>query len=135
MIRVYVDMVADLFHVGHLNLIQSARKFGDTLIVGIHSDEDVSSYKRMPIINEKDRYEMVRSCRYVDEVIEEAPLKITKEFLEKNKIDFVVHGDDVSEELKRQHQVPLELGIVKYVPYTKGTSTTEIIGKIRETKL
>tara|TARA_R100000808_G_C2147499_1_gene155472 strand:- start:1329 stop:1736 length:408 start_codon:yes stop_codon:yes gene_type:complete len=135
MIRVYVDMVADLFHVGHLNLIQSARKFGDTLIVGIHSDEDVSSYKRMPIINEKDRYEMVRSCRYVDEVIEEAPLKITKEFLEKNKIDFVVHGDDVSDELKRQHQVPLELGIVKYVPYTKGVSTTEIIGKIRETKL
>ena len=90
MIRVYVDMVADLFHVGHLNLIQSARKFGDTLIVGIHSDEDVSSYKRMPIINEKDRYEMVRSCRYVDEVIEEAPLKITKEFLDSIDMIFMI---------------------------------------------
>lgn len=134
MIRVYVDMVADLFHVGHLNLIQAARKFGDVLVVGVHSDDDVASYKRIPVISEANRYEMVRSCRYVDEVIEAAPLKITKEFLEENKINFVVHGDDISEELKSQHQVPIDMGIVKYVPYTDGISTTKIIVKIQQIK-
>ena len=131
MIRVYVDMVADLFHVGHLNLIRHAKQFGNYLIVGIHSDKDVASYKREPIISEKNRYEIIRSCRYVDEVIESAPLKITEEFLQKHKIDFVIHGDDTSEQLKEQHEIPLRKNIVKYVPYTKGISTTEIISKIK----
>lgn len=133
MIRVYVDIVGDLFHVGHLNCFRKARELFDSpvcLIVGIHSDSAVASYKRVPIINEEHRYEMIRSCRLVDEVIEAAPLAMTKEFILENKIDFVVHGDDITEELKRQYLVPAKLGIVKYVPYTKGISTTEIIKRI-----
>ena len=123
-------MVADLFHAGHLNLIRQAKEFGDYLIVGIHSDEGVTSYKRRPIINEKDRYEMARGCKYVDEVVEAAPLIITEDFLEKHKIDFVVHGDDVTAKIKKQHKVPLEKNIMKYIPYTEGISTTKIIKKI-----
>ena len=132
MIRVYVDTAADLFHVGHLNLIRRAKAFGDYLIVGVHSDKDVASYKRAPIINEKDRYEMVKSCKYVDEVLRGAPLIITEDFLKKYKIDFVVHGDDVTDEIKKQHKVPLEKKKMKYISYTKGISTTEIIKKIQK---
>ena len=44
---------------------------------------------------------------------------------------YVVHGDDVSDEVKRQHKIPYSLGIVKYVPYTPGISTTEIIERIK----
>ena len=63
MTRVYLDIVADLFHIGHLNLFKKA-KLLDTdvyLIVGIHSDESVESYKRVPIIKQEQRYEIVRS--------------------------------------------------------------------------
>jgi len=130
MIRVYVDMVADLFHIGHLNLIKRAKELGDILIVGIHSDADVESYKRIPVISEGDRYEIVKACKHVDEVIESAPLKITKEFLEEYKIDLVVHGDDISGEVLKQHEVPIKMGILKIVSYTKGVSTTELIDKV-----
>lgn len=132
--RVYLDMVADLFHAGHINCIRQARNLFQEpvyLIVGVHSDDDVASYKRRPVISEENRYEMVKYCSLVDEVITSAPLTVTKEFLTKNKIDFVIHGDDMSEELKKQHSVPLKMKIVKYVPYTKGVSSTFIINKIK----
>ena len=50
-IRVYVDMVADLFHYGHVNFLRQARKHGDYLLVGVHADETVMSYKRRPIFS------------------------------------------------------------------------------------
>ena len=126
MIRVYADIVGDLFHVGHLNLFKQAREFGDYLVVGVHSDATVESYKRKPIIEEVDRYEIIKNCRLVDEIIEDAPRVITQEFIDKYNIDVVVHGDDPSPEFEEQHKVPLGLGIMKYVKYTKGISSTEI---------
>jgi cytidyltransferase-like protein len=135
MIRVYVDIVGDLFHVGHINLFKQARglfKKPIELIVGVHCDKDVQSYKRTPIIKEQDRYEVVRNCILVDETIEAAPLIISEEFLLKNRINFVVHGDDISEELKRQHAIPIDKNIVLYVPYTSGVSTTKILHDIKQ---
>jgi len=131
-IRAYTDMVADLFHIGHLNLIKRAKEKCDHLIIGIHTDTDVASYKRKPIISEKDRYEIIRSCRYVDEVIESAPLIITEDFIKKNKIDIIIRGDDVTTEHMKQLKVPLELGIVKFLPRTKNISTSDLINKIKE---
>tara|TARA_R110000796_G_scaffold106618_1_gene217073 strand:+ start:9126 stop:9518 length:393 start_codon:yes stop_codon:yes gene_type:complete len=123
-------MVADLFHVGHLNIIKEASSAGDVVIVGVHSDKDVAQYKRTPVINQKERCEMVKACRYVDEVIEGAPLVITEDFLTTNKIDLVIHGDDVTEKIKKQHQFVTRKNMMKYIPYTKGVSTTSIINKI-----
>ena len=134
MIRVYLDVVGDLFHIGHINIFKQARELGDYLIVGIHSDSSVESYKRKPIISEYDRYEMIRNCRLVDEVIEDAPLVLTKEYIKNNKIDFVVHGDDKNPHFEYQHKAALEMGIMKYLKYTDGISTSEIISKIKEKK-
>ena len=130
-IRVYTDMVADMFHIGHLNLIKRAKEMGDYLIVGIHSDEDIRNYKRPPIIPEKDRYEIIRSCRYVDKVVEAAPLVMTREFIETNNIDLVVRGNDITPELLIQQAAPNEMGILRYLPRTKNISTTDIIQKIK----
>ena len=137
MTRVYVDIVGDLFHIGHINLFKKARALFSNpyLIVGVHSDKDVESYKRIPVICQEQRYEMIRCCRLVDEVIESAPLTITKEYIEQHKIDYVVHGNDFSESLNMQHKVAIEMKIVKYVEYTKGISTTEIINRISDGKL
>ena len=48
---VYVDGVFDLFHQGHLNFLEKSKEYGDILIVGVVTDNDVKSYKREPIID------------------------------------------------------------------------------------
>ena len=136
--RVYVDVVADLFHIGHLNLFKKAKYLFDEpsyLIVGVHCDADVASYKRTPIYSEEERYELVKSCKYVDHMIPAAPLNITKDFIVTNKIDYVAHGDDTSPYFAEQHLAPLQMGIMKYLPYTQGISTTQLIQKITKMSL
>jgi ethanolamine-phosphate cytidylyltransferase len=96
MSRVYVDMVGDLFHAGHVSLLREARRHGDWLVVGVLSDDTAASYKRRPIMTLAERVAVIESCRYVDEVIEDAPLQVTEEFLAAREITTVVHGDDLS---------------------------------------
>ena len=50
MTRVYVDMVADLFHYGHVEVLRQARALGDYLLVGVHADDSVLAHKRKPIL-------------------------------------------------------------------------------------
>lgn len=59
----------DLFHIGHLNMINRCKKYGDKLIVGISTDKlNYSKKNRYPIINEKNRMEIVKNLKAVDEV-------------------------------------------------------------------
>ena len=132
MTRVYVDMVADLFHYGHANFLRQAKQFGDHLIVGIHSDEVVSDYKRTPIMSMEERIETVSSCRYVDEVVPDAPLAVDQEWLNIHRVDLVVHGDDFSDDMRQLcYKIPIDLGILRLVSYTSEISTTEIIQRIK----
>ena len=134
MIRIYTGIVGDLFHIGHLNHFKQIKGLfagaSIKLIAGVHSDKDVETYKRTPFIIQEHRYEIIRSCRYVDEVIEAAPLAVTESLLTKYNIDFVAHGDDITTDI--YHEVPIEKGIMIYVPYTKNISTTEIASKYRK---
>lgn len=130
--RVYVDMVADMFHPGHVAFLKQARQFGDYLIVGLNNDEDVKSYKRLPIMNLEERTQAVSACKYVDEVISDCPYRITDEFIDEHKIDVVVHGDDFNPDtLEYYYGAPMRRGIFKTVPYTKGISTSDLIKRIR----
>ena len=117
--RVYIDMAADLFHAGHIKALRKAKAFGDYLIVGVHSDETIQSYKRAPIIREEHRYELVRHIDLVDELIEDAPIKITREFLRKHAIDLVAAGDDHSAiQNQLMYSIPMEMGIMRFFSYT-----------------
>ena len=133
MIRVYVDMVADLFHYGHIEFLRKAHALGDHLLVGICCDEAVQTYKWKPILSMEERVASVTGCRYVDEVVPDAPWIIGRAWIEKHKIDLVVHGDDYSQEqLESIYHVPISMGIFRTVPYTPGISTTEIIRRCNE---
>ena len=133
MIRVYVDMVADLFHFGHIAFLEQARAYGEELVVGVHSDATVESYKRRPVMTMDERVASVRGSRFVDEVVPDAPLVITREWLELHRIDLVVHGDDVNPTMAdRLYGVPMAMDIFHTVPYTPGISSTEIIRRIQE---
>lgn len=136
MIRVYVDMVADLFHYGHVEFLKQARGLGDYLTVGICSDDEVEANKKRCIITMEERVAVVAACRYVDEVIPDAPWRFDPAWIEKYNIDLVVHGDDYSQEQREYYyKIPIERGIFRVVPYTSSISTTEIVRRCRETKL
>lgn len=128
MTRVYTSGVFDLFHVGHLSVLKKAKEFGDYLIVGVHSDEDVESYKRSPIIPCEQRCEIIRNIKCVDEVII-APLTPNNDesFYEINKIDIHVAGDN----MEHMYKLPHKMGIMRYVPRSSLTDSTSIIKKLK----
>ncbi len=132
MTRVYADMVGDLFHCGHVRFLERARKLGDVLVIGIHSDETARSYKRAPVMTMRERIQVVAACQFVDEVIPDAPLVVTREWIEEYAIDLVVHGNDLDEKtLGMMYGIPRDLGILELVPYANGVSTTEIMERVR----
>ena len=129
--RVYVDMVGDLFHAGHVSLLREARRHGDWLVVGVLSDDTAASYKRRPIMTLAERVAVIESCRYVDEVIEDAPMRVTEEFLGAHDIATVVHGDDLSPEGAEYVYGPAAAaGKLHYVPRAGGISTTQLIQRV-----
>lgn len=127
----YADMVADLFHRGHVEFLAKASSVCDYLIVGIHSDEDTASYKRRPIFSMEDRAFIVSSCRHVDEVIMNAPVVLTREWIQAYNISMVIHGDDGDPAFDKMYAVPREMGIMRIVPYYDGISTTKILEAIK----
>lgn len=132
MTRVYADMVGDLFHFGHVRFLERASKLGDQLVVGVHSDETVRAYKRSPVMTMAERIQVIAACRFVDEVIPDAPLGVTREWIDRHALDLVVHGDDLDDEtLALMYGVPRDEGILRLVPYANGVSTTEIMERVR----
>ncbi len=125
----YTQGTYDLFHIGHLNLLENAKKQCDYLIVGINSDKLVKHYKNHnPIVFEKDRARIVEALKCVDEVHIIDTLDKVKT-LKKLKFDCIFIGNDwygnkrwqETEEQLKKYNVP-----VIYLPHTDGISTTII---------
>ena len=83
--RIYVDVVGDLVHYGHVNLFIQAKKWGQSLIVGVHNDSTVASYKRRPIMSMEERIKVIEQFSVVDFVIPNAPIRVTKEYIQYNQ--------------------------------------------------
>ncbi len=133
MVRVYVDMVADLFHYGHVELLRQARALGDYLLVGIHADDAVLAHKRKTILTMEERVACLAGCRYVDEVLPNAPWVTDRDWIAKHNINLVVHGSDYSQEdLNKTYAAAIEMGILRTVTYTPGISTTDIIQRCKD---
>lgn len=92
---VYVAMSADIIHHGHMNIIKEASKLGK-VIVGLHTDEVIASYWRLPILSFNDRKRIVENIKGVSEVIAQSELDQVNN-LRELKPDYVVHGDDWKE--------------------------------------
>jgi len=89
---VYVAMSTDLYHTGHVNIINHAAKYGK-VVVGILTDEAIATYKRPPILSTDERTQIVANFKNVDRVVIQETLDYTQN-LRKLKPDYVVHGDD-----------------------------------------
>lgn len=129
----YIDMVGDLFHYGHIRLIKTVYEMGYNVIVGVHSDKTVESYKRTPILNLNERAEIIDSCKYVTMVIKDAPLYITEEYLNENNIDMVFHSHKIeeNERYKKMYEVPEQLNKFTRTEYTPEISTSDIINRVK----
>ena len=128
--------VFDIFHVGHLNLLERCKEQCEYLIVGICGDDYVRSVKnKNPVYNEVDRKRILSALQCVDEVIpisiEEIENKLL--FLQKIKFNVLFSGSDWkdSNRYKITEEQFSQLGIsIEYMPYTKGISTTQISDKL-----
>lgn len=134
--KIYTDWIYDLFHIGHIESLKQCKNlFPNThLIVGIINDNDATNYKRAPIYSENDRYEIISNLKCVDEIVKDAPLIITQEFIEKYNIDLIVHWFSNPEDASKQsdfYKIPKELSKFREIEYYKGISTTDIINKIK----
>lgn len=125
----YTQGTYDMFHIGHLNLLNHAKEYCDYLIVGINSDMLVTEYKhKVPIINEFARYEIIKNIKAVDNAFLVNTLD-KAEILKNVKFDAILIGDDwrgnqrwieTERELSRY-----DIDVV-YLPHTEGISTTLI---------
>ncbi|WP_435114224.1 phosphoenolpyruvate mutase [Candidatus Pelagibacter bacterium nBUS_36] len=133
---VYVAMSADLVHPGHLNIINRASKLG-TLIIGLLTDNAIASYKRVPVMEYKDRFKIISSIKGVSNVIKQETHDYTNN-LKKIKPDFVVHGDDWKQGIQSnvRNKVIKELkkwgGKLVEFSYTKGISSSKLISLHKE---
>ena len=138
--RVYSDGIFDLFHIGHMKMLEQAKKALGAertyLIVGVCSDEDTQRYKGKTVLPHQVRCDSCANCKWVDEVAPDAPWVITDAFLDKYRIDFVAHDalpyvdasgvspdGDVYGPIKKR-------GMFLETKRTEGISTSDIIAAI-----
>lgn len=133
----YTTGVFDLFHIGHLNMLNNAKSLCDKLIVGVTIDELVSYKNKKAIIPYEERIEIVRNIKCVDAVVPQESMD-KFEAWKRLKFDVMFVGDDWygTEKWKQYENQFAEVGVkIVYFPYFKGTSSTkirEVINKISE---
>lgn len=113
----------DLFHVGHLKLLERAKALGDYLIVAISSDDfNLREKGKVCQISDVDRMEIVKAIRYVDEVILEESWEQKVQDVQKYHVDVFVMGND----WEGKFDFLKTYCDVVYLPRTEGISTTQL---------
>lgn len=130
----YTQGTYDLFHVGHLNLINHAKEQCEYLIVGVNTDRLVMEYKnKSVVIPEQDRARIVAAIKGVDKVIITDTLD-KKEIAKYVKFDAIFIGSDWenNDRWNKTKEEMKEIGIdVVFLPHTDGISTTDIRTKTK----
>lgn len=133
--KIYTQGTFDLFHVGHIKLLEKCKKIvgkEGQVIVALLTDKAVEKYKgAKPIITFEERKEVLENCVDVDLVIPSDNTK-TKQEIKKYKPDFIVVGSDwIGKNIYKQYKMGKELNkLLIYFPYTDTISTSEIKRRI-----
>ena len=130
--KVYVSLIADLLHAGHIRYLETAKSFGDILILGLNSDRSVKQLKGTgrPINCQMDRAYILAALESVDYVVifdEDTPYNLISTI----KPDTLVKGGDYKDKKIAGQDIVNELKLVNFV---EGKSTTQTILKIQKGK-
>lgn len=114
----------DVFHVGHVNILQRAASYGDQLIVGVSTDKlNYSKKNRYPVYNENDRIKIINGLRYVNLCFKEESLELKRDYIIKYNADILVMGDD----WEGKFDYLKDICEVIYLSRTPSISTTQLI--------
>lgn len=137
---IYLDGAWDMFHSGHIDIIKAARKLSTKpyIIIGVQSDELVNQHRGLnyPIMNLQERLLSVLGCKYVDDVVIDAPWKVSAEMIKSLEIKMVVHGTNGDDTYERgdPYEVARELGIYTRIKSPRALSVYEIVRRINDNK-
>lgn len=114
----------DMFHIGHLNILERARAMGTSLVVGVSSDAlNYSKKSRYPICNQYSRTRIIRALSCVDEVFLEESLELKADYIRQFNADLLVMGDDWAGRFDHLKSICK----VEYLTRTPAISTTQLI--------
>ncbi len=126
--RVITFGTFDVFHIGHINILERARKQGDYLVVGVSSDQlNFEKKQRYPVYPQDQRIRILESLRFVDEVFVEDSLALKAHYIQQYQADVLVMGDDWAGKFNEMQQYCE----VIYLPRTPSISTSEIIEVVK----
>lgn len=105
---------------------------GDKLVVGVNSDAEILKNKGPPVLTCKERAEILRACKWVDEVYEDTEYTVTIETLDRYNCQYYAHGDDAVFDSEGNDICGMlaKAGRFKMFKRTEGVSTTDIVGKL-----
>lgn len=133
-VRIYADGVYDLFHFGHaLQLRQAKMSFPRVhLLVGVCSDQLCAGHKSAPAMTHAERCEGVRHCRWVDEVLPDAPWVVDQAWMDKYQIDYIAHDELVYPSKDMEDVYAWVKGEGKFLPTrrTPAISTSDLLERI-----
>ena len=119
----------DVFHVGHLRVLERAAALGDRLVVGVSADALNERKKgRVPVFTQRERLAIVGALKVVDEVFVEESLEQKRDYILEHGADVLVMGDDWAGKFDEFEDVCE----VVYLPRTPAISTTALIEKISD---
>ena len=133
---IYTGGTFDLFHSGHVNLLRRCSELGD-VVVSLNTDEFIEGYKgKPPVLSYQEREAVLKSCKYVDQVVPNVGGGDSKIAIELVQPDYIAIGSDWAKK-NYYEQMGFDqdwldargIGLV-YIPYTKGVSSTNIKGRI-----
>lgn len=149
---VYLAGSWDMLHAAHINVLEKARSFGDYVIVGVHSDHIVNGKRgiNLPILNMHERVLSLLGCKFVDDVLIDAPYIITKEMIDSLNISIVLKGHSTiyekdhfrhlhvepspekqnSGNFDDPYAVPRELGILKSIESKSTLTILDIVERV-----
>jgi glycerol-3-phosphate cytidylyltransferase len=117
----------DVFHVGHVRVLNRSAALGDRLVVGVSSDKlNFAKKGRSPVFSQDERLEIVANVRAVDEVFIEESLEQKREYVLEYQANILVMGDDWQGKFDHLNDICR----VVYLPRTPSVSTTAIIEQI-----
>jgi len=139
---VYMAGAWDMFHAGHVEILQQASALGDYLIVGVLSDPLVNDFRgaNFPIMNLNERVLSVMGCKHVSDVLIDAPMDVDEDMIASLNISLVVHATEYEDakyysfEDPFFYPVPRKLGIYHEINSTNALQVTDVLDRLKENR-